>query len=142
MVLATNRFSATTEMLPDILGWIEEQTMELLPMAMALKLQLAAEEAIANVVNYAYADGAADRPLLLTFGRDDAVYLEIADYGKPFNPLENINADPTAALEEREPGGWGRELITRMTTAASYEYRDNANVLRLEEDPGKAEIPE
>lgn len=137
MILAKNSFSATNEMLPDILAWIEEQTVEFLPVALALNLQLAAEEAVVNVINYAYPEDAAHRPLLLTFGQDEAFYLEIADNGRPFNPLEGIETDPTAPLEEREPGGWGRELILRVTTHAHYEYRDNTNVLRLEEDPHK-----
>lgn len=143
MSMLKAQFEATNGQLPDILGWIEEKTMELLPFSLAMKLQLAAEEAIVNVVRYAYAEDAAERPLLLSFGNtDDIIYLEITDYGKPFNPLENIKADPTAALEERELGGWGRSLMVQMTSAVSYVYRDAANVLRLEEDPSKAEQPE
>jgi len=128
-------FPATQESLPEVLAWVEEQSMELLPMALAMRLQLAAEEAIVNVVNYAYGEDSAERPLLLRLGQDASFYLEVEDRGAAFNPLENIKADATAALEDRTAGGWGRPLIIKMTSAAIYERRDGANVLRLEEDP-------
>lgn len=135
MTPVNKQFNATKEELPDILEWVETKTSELLPLSLAMKLQLAAEEAIVNVINYAYND-AADRPIILSFNKNkDCIYLEIADKGIPFNPLKNINVDRCAPLEKRVPGGWGREFIVKMTSAVKYEYRNNTNILRLEINP-------
>lgn len=140
MILYESDFEATTEQLPDILGWVELKSTELLPFSLALKLQLAAEEAIANVVNHGYEPDDTQRPLSLTFGDEDGIiYLEIRDSGKAFNPLEKEIPDANAPLDERTVGGWGCALIVQMTSAARYEYRDDANVLRLEENPTQAE---
>lgn len=131
-------FSAVSSQLPAIMGWVEEKTIKYLPYKLAMRLQLAAEETIVNVVKYAYSDDAADRPINLRLGQEGNFYLEISDKGVPFNPLKNIKVNPNAPLEERILGGWGRELIIKMTSAARYEYRDNTNILHLEENPADA----
>ena len=128
-------FSAVSDNLPVILNWIEEKSTEYLPYKSAVRLQLAAEEAVVNVVKYAYSEASPDNLIWLSIGQADNFYLEIADKGLPFNPLENINVNPCTVLKDRVPGGWGRELIIKMASAVSYKYHNNTNILRLEINP-------
>ena len=142
-IFAEKQFQAEEAKLPEILGWVEEVTMEYLSMDAALKMQLAAEEAIVNVCKYAYEGlDVEEKPLKISLGEDgESVFLEIEDKGRPFNPLENISADPTLSFEEREEGGWGRTLILKMTSKAVYDYIKPRNILRLEEKNEAGQMP-
>lgn len=135
-IFAEKQFVAEEANLSEILAWVEATTMDFLSIDAALKMQLAAEEAIVNVCKYAYEGlNIEDKPLKMRLGEDkDCVFLELEDKGHPFNPLENIDADPTLSFEEREEGGWGRTLILKMTSKAVYDFVDPKNILRLEED--------
>ena len=136
-IFAEKEFPAEQEAVEEILGWVEEQTMQYLDMPAAMHLQLATEEAVVNVVNYAY-DGieSEKRIVKLKIGEEAACFfLELVDYGAPFNPLKDIHANPSLTLEERvDGGGWGRALILKVTDQASYVYRNHKNVLRLEKN--------
>lgn len=132
-ILAERTFQASEENLPLILAWVEEATMAKVDFPRAMKIQLAAEEAIVNVVRYAYKQGdKRDCPLVLILGQNkDEIVLIIKDKGIPFNPLQNIEADPTLALDKREIGGWGRTLITKTAFPVTYTYEMGQNVLTM-----------
>ena len=90
-IFAEKQFVAEEANLPEILAWVEATTMDFLSIDAALKMQLAAEEAIVNVCKYAYEGlNIEDKPLKMRLGEDkDCVFLELEDKGHPFNPLEN-----------------------------------------------------
>lgn len=136
-VLAERVFQASEENLPDILAWIEEITLAQVDFSCAMKIQLAAEEAVVNVVQYAYQqEDKNDCPLVLVLSQDEnTVKLTLRDKGVPFNPIENISADPTKALDERELGGWGRALMLQTAQQADYVYELGENILTLSFQP-------
>ncbi len=90
-----------------------------------LRLLLGFEEAVLNVIYYAYEPEARGDIRLRTSVWDACFFLEIADQGKPFNPLlqdDKIEAECTLSLEERTIGGLGIPFIRRIFDKLSYSY--------------------
>lgn len=94
------------------------------------KIELSIEEAVENVVQYAYEGGIGwleagtkldDKSLVLT--------IELRDAGVPFNPLEKDDPDITLSADERPVGGLGIFLCKSMMDSISYRYEDGNNVL-------------
>ena len=94
------------------------------------KIELSVEEAVENVVQYAYECGIGwleagtkldDKSLVLT--------IELRDAGVPFNPLEKDDPDITLSADERPVGGLGIFLCKSMMDSISYRYEDGNNVL-------------
>lgn len=95
-----------------------------------IKVMTACEEIIVNVMNYAYSDKEGD--LVITFDDDvDAIRITFVDNGKPFNPLDEPEADFSLSLEERGIGGLGILLVKKFMDAVHYEYKDSQNVLTI-----------
>ena len=59
------------------------------------------------------------------------ITLQFIDAGVPYNPLEKINPDTTASLDERNEGGLGIFMVKNIMDEVHYEYKDNKNVLTL-----------
>lgn len=96
------------------------------------KIELSIEEAVENVVQYAYQGGIGwleagtkldDDSLILT--------IELRDAGKPFNPLEKADPDITLNADERPIGGLGIYLCKQMMDSISYRYENGNNVLTM-----------
>lgn len=133
--MATNferKFPATDDALPEILSWVEETSASLLPFDKALNLQLAVEEAVVNVVSYAYKESKVEPFVVVKFMDDDtALTLVIEDGGKCFNQLQLTAYDYNADVEARQIGGLGRPFILSFTDKQAYEYNQGHNVLTL-----------
>jgi sigma-B regulation protein RsbU (phosphoserine phosphatase) len=101
--------------------------MEILP-----KINLALEEALANVIMYAYPEGTQGEVTLSMKVEGNAIRMEISDRGVPFNPLQQQQeADLDVPLEERKIGGLGIHLIKEIMDSVAYEFHEERNVLRL-----------
>lgn len=95
------------------------------------QLYLALDEAVSNVVKYAYPAGC-EGTIKLTaqrLGRD--IILTLADVGQPFDPTASTPADTTLGVAERPIGGLGIHLIKQMMDQVSYHYTDNMNILTM-----------
>ena len=97
------------------------------------KIELSIEEAVENVVQYAYEGGIGwleagtsldDESLILT--------IELRDAGVPFNPLEKEDPDITLGADERPVGGLGIYLCKSMMDRINYRYEDGNNILIME----------
>ena len=96
----------------------------------ALHVQLAVEEAAANVCTHAYRGRAG--PLRLRVLSDpDALRVEVSDEGTPFDPLAQKPPDLTGDLMQRPVGGVGIHLIRSVTDNLEYERRGDRNILTL-----------
>jgi diacylglycerol kinase (ATP) len=94
------------------------------------KIRLSIEEAVENVVRYAYEGGMG----WIEVGTEldpDGVMLTIVlrDAGVPFNPLERPDPDVTLSAEDREIGGLGIFLCKQLMDHIEYKYEDGCNVL-------------
>lgn len=96
------------------------------------KIELSVEEAVENVVRYAYDGGIGwleagtnldDKSLILT--------IELRDAGVPFNPLEKTDPDITLSADERPVGGLGIYLCKQMMDSITYQYENGNNVLLM-----------
>lgn len=87
-----------------------------LPVGVVRALELSADEALTNVVNYAYPEDQ-ERPgkVRLVLEKDGQwVRLIIEDEGRPFDPGEVPEPDLDAPLEERQIGGLGLFFMDKM----------------------------
>jgi hypothetical protein len=93
-----------------------------------------AEEALVNIVSYAFEADAAPPIALQCVCTAEQVWLEFRDSGRPFNPLAAPPPQLTAPVEERAAGGLGSTCsdpwpIRPPTT--TYDHRQGCNVLQL-----------
>ena len=113
-------------------GWLETVSRELeCPESLIPSLNLALEEAVTNVILYAYPKGIYG-PVELDASREgDSLKFVLSDSGKPFDPTARPDADINASLEDRQIGGLGIHLVRSIMDAVSYEYRDGRNILTM-----------
>ncbi|MBO6034037.1 MAG: ATP-binding protein [Prevotella sp.] len=100
-------------------------------MSSAMKMNLAIEEAVVNVMNYAYPSGTKGEVRIEAKAHEGYVEFVISDDGKPFNPTEVKDADTTLSVEERDIGGLGIFLVKHYMDKVKYKYVDGQNVLTL-----------
>lgn len=97
-----------------------------------LRVELAVEELLVNVVNYAYPPGSAGWiEVDCEAGGTGELVVTIRDGGRPFNPLEVAAPEIDAALNQREVGGLGVLLVRKMADDIRYEQRGETNVITL-----------
>ena len=96
------------------------------------KLRLSIEEAVENVVRYAYDGGIGWLEAGTSLDQDSLVLtIELRDAGVPFNPLEKEDPDVTLSADERKIGGLGIFLCKKMMDNIDYRYEDGNNVLTM-----------
>jgi anti-sigma regulatory factor (Ser/Thr protein kinase) len=89
-------------------------------------LQMAVDEACANVMEHAYA-GQKDGTVSIrcqTVG--DQVVVTIQDRGRPFDPQAVPRPDPSAPLEKRGNGALGLYLMERLMDSVEFEFDDES----------------
>lgn len=115
--------------------WIERLGEELaLNPADVFQLNLALEEAVVNVMNYAY-PGQTDMPIVLSVSADegaDGIVFRLTDNGVPFDPTRAEMPDVTLSAEERNIGGLGIFLVEQLMNKVAYEREGESNVLTME----------
>ena len=92
-------------------------------------LNLALEEAVTNVVLYAYPEGTEGDVIVDAAVTDKALTFTITDTGKPFDPTARPDVDINAGVEDRPIGGLGIHLVRQIMDDVRYERRGNKNVL-------------
>lgn len=95
-------------------------------------LNLVLEEAVVNIINYAYPKEDHQHIYLSAKMRDDSIVLVLTDTGKEFDPTAAPEADVTLSADEREIGGLGIFLIRQIMNEVKYERIEGKNVLTLE----------
>lgn len=106
-------------------------------MEIAMSLNLAIEEAVVNVMSYAYPDGAQGDVKIESAVAPNQITFVITDNGIPFDPTAKEDVDVTLSAEERPIGGLGIHLIRQIMTHISYERKDGKNILTLSKDTNK-----
>ena len=94
-------------------------------------VNLALEEALANVIMYAYPKGVQGEVTLSTNIKGEDILMEIKDKGAPFDPLQQQEANLDVPLEERQIGGLGIHLIKEIMDGVEYARADGKNVLKM-----------
>ena len=112
--------------------FIEELGEELnLTPDLVFNLNLVLEEAVSNVILYAYPkEESQEISLLAKMSGSNLVFL-LTDSGKEFDPTQAPDADITLSAEERQIGGLGIFLIRQIMNTVEYQRIDGKNVLTL-----------
>ena len=94
-------------------------------------LNLALEEAVVNVMTYAYPKGTLGTVQIDAEANDQRLKLVITDQGSPFDPTAKEDADITLSVEDRPIGGLGIFLVRQLMDSINYERVNGSNVLTL-----------
>ena len=96
-----------------------------------MQVNLALEEAVVNVMNYAYPEGERGDVQILAENDGKILKFTIIDSGKPFDPTAHDNTDLSLPAEERQVGGLGIFLMRSYMDKIHYKREDGKNVLML-----------
>jgi anti-sigma regulatory factor (Ser/Thr protein kinase) len=94
------------------------------------EIELAAEEALVNVCNYAYPERTGDVEVICEIDGNRFI-VEIIDSGIPFAITSLPDPDITADADQRKIGGLGAFLIRKMVDEVRYRRENNRNILTL-----------
>ena len=96
-----------------------------------MEIELAVEEALANICFYAYPNSSGEVEVRCT--RDETRYflIELTDSGIPFDILARPAPDLTVDAAQRQIGGLGIPLIRALMDHVTYHREGARNILRL-----------
>lgn len=95
------------------------------------QVQLATEEAVVNVMKYAYPEGTHGDVTVKAQLDDSQLSIIIIDNGKPFDPTIRPDADTSLPAKQRAIGGLGIHLVRQIMDSVEYERLETLNVLTL-----------
>ncbi|MCX5785521.1 MAG: ATP-binding protein [Elusimicrobia bacterium] len=95
------------------------------------QIRLASEEALINVINYAYPGAEGTVEVSCDTAGGGAIRIEIKDSGIPFDPLSLPAPDTTLPMEQRKIGGLGIFMIRKLMSDVKYRRDGGCNVLTL-----------
>jgi serine/threonine-protein kinase RsbW len=97
------------------------------------EIELALEEVLVNIFNYAYRDSGLDGNVEITCKLADtqSFVIEIADTGVPFNILSVREPDVSAEIDKRPIGGLGVYFVKRLMDDIKYKREAGKNILTL-----------
>jgi sigma-B regulation protein RsbU (phosphoserine phosphatase) len=98
---------------------------------LTMQLNLAIEEAVVNVMDYAYPPGTKGEVDIEVKADADKLMFTISDNGVAFDPTAKAEVDTTLSAEERQIGGLGIHLVRHIMDNVEYERKDGRNILRL-----------
>ena len=96
-----------------------------------MQIKVAVEEAVVNVMKYAYPSGKHGDVKIEAAHNDQRLKFTIIDSGKPFDPTVHAAVDTTLSAKQRSIGGLGIHIIRQNMDSMNYERKDNHNVLTL-----------
>jgi sigma-B regulation protein RsbU (phosphoserine phosphatase) len=100
-------------------------------MSTTMGINLALEEAVVNVMSYAYQSGTTGNVNIEAIANETRLKFIISDWGTPFDPTAEKEVDTTLSAEERPIGGLGIHLVRQIMDSINYERIDGMNVLTL-----------
>lgn len=102
-----------------------------LDLSASVGVNLAVEEAVANVINYAFPDSASGKITVTASVDEGQLMFVIKDKGQPFDPTSVHEPDITQTAAERDIGGLGIFLMRHYMDDIHYERKLDENVLTL-----------
>ena len=120
------------ETIPQLNEFIDSVAEEMaLDMSLTMSLNLAIEEAVVNVMDYAYPEGQQGNVEIEAMTDGEWLTFVISDSGVPFDPTTKEDADTTLSAEERPIGGLGIFLVRQLMDVIQYQRDGDKNVLTL-----------
>ncbi len=124
---------AKVENIPEVVDFVSEQIEAYgCPVKTQLQIDVAVDELLANIANYAYAPGTGKATVRVELLEDPIrVRITFIDNGVPYDPLKKKDPDVTLSAEERKIGGLGIFMVKKSMDDMSYEYKDGQNIVRI-----------
>ena len=97
----------------------------------AMSLNLALEEAVTNVILYAYPEGSSGLVDIEAIIREHSIDFIVTDSGREFDPTAAPEADITMGVEDRPIGGLGIFMVRNIMDEVNYQRADGKNVLTM-----------
>ena len=98
---------------------------------LAKQIQLALEEAVVNIIDYAYPIGTDGHIDVCARSNGHRLKITISDSGVAFDPTEAGKVDTSLSAEDRPIGGLGIFLVSQIMDSVNYERVDGCNILTL-----------
>jgi anti-sigma regulatory factor (Ser/Thr protein kinase) len=95
------------------------------------EIELAVEEALANICLYAYPNSSGEVEVRCTQDETRHLLIELIDAGIPFDVLARPAPDVTVDAAQCQLGGWGIPLIRALMDNVTYHREGAQNILRL-----------
>ena len=125
-------FKNEEQELSRVAGFMESVCDELqLDMHVAMKLQVAMEEMVTNVIFYAYPEGTSADITLTAESDGQELTFVLSDTGKPFDPTAKEDADIDVNPMDREQGGMGILIVKNIMNEVSYQRLGEENRLTM-----------
>lgn len=125
-------FSASLDRLYEMLSFIREHAESVgFEHPIISKIELAAEEALVNIVSYGYPN----RQGLIEINcssQNDNFVITIKDFGVAYNPISHKKKfDKNTPIDKHTVGGYGVYFILKIMDEVSYTRENDVNVLTL-----------
>ena len=101
------------------------------PPQRVMEIELAVEEALANICLYAYPNSSGEVEVRCMQDETRYFSIELIDSGIPFDMLARPAPDFTVDAAQRQIGGLGIPLIRALMDNATYHREGARNILRL-----------
>lgn len=96
------------------------------------QINVALDEVLSNIANYAYAPGTGKMTVQMRFDEaDGTVFLTFIDNGVAYNPLEKPDPDITLPAEKRTVGGLGILMVKKKMDGMEYRRENGRNILTI-----------
>jgi serine/threonine-protein kinase RsbW len=102
-----------------------------LPVSMTMNLNLVLEEAVTNIIFYAFPQGGLHSIEIALSVYEQELTITIMDDGIPFDPTLKAEPDTNLPVDQRPIGGLGIFLIRKIMDNVSYNRQENKNILTL-----------
>lgn len=99
--------------------------------SLVLKLNLALEEAVSNIILYAYPKEMGKKIMVSVTLKNNDLIFTITDTGIPFDPTLSENPNIEISAEERPIGGLGIFLIKQIMNEVTYTRIHDINVFTM-----------
>ncbi len=130
------RVEATIENLSKVFMFLQESLEKCdCPAKTKRQIKLCVEEIFMNITHYAYNPHTGPAKISVDMvGGDDPtrIVISFADEGKPYDPLQTVEPDLEADIDDRQIGGLGVFLVKTTMDNVEYEHKDGQNVLTIE----------
>ncbi len=115
------------QQIPTLAEWVEGLG---IPTSLNMTINLALEEAVTNVMLYAYPNSHGSVIIDAEKSKKQIKFV-ISDTGIPFDPTKKEDVDISLPAEEREIGGLGIHLVRQIMDTVAYERKNDKNILTL-----------
>jgi anti-sigma regulatory factor (Ser/Thr protein kinase) len=126
-------FTAEIETLPTMLEWVRTQWTQCSVKSFSpLKIEVALEEALVNIIHYAYGKKSGKIEISMKIVPEIQMEIGIRDWGRSFNPLlQAPQVQLSNSIKEKKEGGLGIFFMMQLVDDLLYERDGDSNFLIL-----------